>query len=114
MNTVVWTLADGLLLLREIQAVVEPLGFHTGILGSVALKGSSKNDLDIVIYPTLVPNGREVHKGEVVVALVGLGMQQHYTVAQVHAAWRKQGSIDTKHVEKWEYRGKPVDVFFLA
>ena len=114
MSGVVWTLADALLFLREVQAVVEPLGFHTGILGSVVLKGSSKNDLDIVIYPALVPDEYKVSNSNVAVALVGMGMQQRYTAAQVHAAWRKQGSSDTKDVEKWEYRGKIVDIFFLA
>jgi hypothetical protein len=128
-SAVVWTLADAVVLLREVQAAVEPLGFHTGILGSVVLDGSSKNDLDIVIYPACVPGEAEQEEdgswafepakphhraGRVGPALVALGMRMTHSAPEVWRVWRKKESNDTKHVEKWEYRGKTVDVFFLS
>jgi hypothetical protein len=116
-KNVVWTLADALPLLREVQAAVEPLGYHTGLVGSVITKGFSHSDLDMVIYPASI---KRQAKDAVVAVLKELGMRRTHTVEKVHAAWKKMGSDDTKHVEKWmspdklDYRGRPVDVFFLS
>jgi hypothetical protein len=116
-KNVVWTLADALPLLREVQAAVEPLGYHVGLVGSVLTKGFSYSDMDMVLYPA---STTRQPKGEAVAALVAIGMRQTHTREKVHAAWKKMGSYDTKHVEKWmspdkpNYRGRPVDVFFLS
>ena len=111
MTEVVWTLAVALLFLREVQTVVELLGYHVGLVGSVLTKGFSDSDMDMVLYPTSV---MRQPKEEALAVLVVLGMRRTHTLEQVHAAWKRRGSDDTKHVEKWEYRGKPVDVFFLS
>lgn len=108
---IVWTLADALPLLREVQAAVEPLGYHVGLAGSVLTKGFSYNDMDMILYPA---SNAQQPKREIVAALVALGMRQVHTREKVHAVWKRKGSNDTKHVEKWDYRGKTVDVFFLS
>lgn len=107
----VWTLEGALPLLREVEAVVELLGYHVGLAGSVLTKGFSRNDMDMILYPA---STARQPKEAVAAALKGLGMRQTHSVHVVWKAWKKMGSDDTKHVEKWEYRGKAVDVFFLS
>jgi hypothetical protein len=111
MNEVIWTLADALPLLREVQTVVQPFGYHVGLAGSVLTKGFSYNDMDMILYPA---STARQPKGDVTATLVDLGMRQIHTFEKVRTAWKRMGSNDTKHVEKWDYQGKPVDVFFLA
>lgn len=45
------TIFDGIHAAREIQRLVEPLGFHAALAGSVLIKGVSTKDVDIHIYP---------------------------------------------------------------
>lgn len=86
MREIVWTLADALPLLREVQTAVEPLGYHVGLAGSVLTKGVSHNDMDMILYPA---STAQQSKGEVAVALMALGMRQTHTcgVEGVEAAW---------------------------
>ena len=107
----VWTLENALPLLREVQAAIEPLGYHVGLVGSVLTKGFSDSDMDMVVYPA---STTRQPKEDVRTAFAAIGMRQTHSVHVVWKAWKKMGSDDTKHVEKWEYRGKPVDVFFLS
>jgi hypothetical protein len=108
----VWTLAEALEFLRLVQGLVEPLGYHSGILGSVILRGQSENDLDVVLYPHR-KSARD-DRDRVRVVFEGSGMKMIADAVDVRRAWRKKGSDDTKYVEKWSYQCKTVDIFFLS
>ena len=123
--------AEGVLTLLGLRGIgpqaVEKLRGKFGTLGAV--RDATENDLDIVIYPACVPGEAEQEEdgswafepakphhraGRVGPALVALGMRMTHSAPEVWRVWRKKESNDTKHVEKWEYRGKTVDVFFLS
>jgi hypothetical protein len=81
------------------------------LAGSVLTKGSSRSDLDIIIYPHVK---REHDYETLAAALRQQNMTQLHDRNVVTAAWRRKGSFDDKHVEVWEFQGKRVDVFFLS
>jgi hypothetical protein len=108
-----WSLEQGVGLARAIQAAVEPLGAHVGLLGSVLTKGSSEKDLDVLIYPanaSTPPTRESLHD-----ALKGIGMRLIGDEAWIKKRWAAAGGTDTKSVEFWIFRGgKRVDVFYLS
>lgn len=46
-----WYLADALLLVRELQALARPKGYHIALGGGVLNHGYSDKDLDIYVLP---------------------------------------------------------------
>lgn len=104
---VVWTLADALPFLREIQVLVRPLGYHVGLVGSVLTKGFSHNDLDMVLYPASSKTPQS--KGNVVVALVGIGMRRI-----IRANKSRQRGVDRVRTTTSTYGGETVDILFLV
>lgn len=46
-----WTLEEAIPLLREVENVLIPLGYHCALGGSVLHSGHSDKDLDVFIYP---------------------------------------------------------------
>ena len=106
-----WTLVDALDFLRGLQARVEPIGYHVGLLGSVLLKGESLNDLDILIYPA---STEKKSHGRLFDVFIGYNMTLVIDVQDVQAKWRRDGSQDTKQVSVWSWGGRSVDVFFLS
>lgn len=42
-----------------------------------------------------------------------VGLTPNTSRAKVAAIWERKGSLDSKHVEVWDYNGKRVDLFFL-
>lgn len=46
-----WTLEQGLEVLRRINPLVRPHGYYTALTGGVLFKGESDKDLDIVLLP---------------------------------------------------------------
>ena len=106
-----WTLEQG----RELIAILEPgasrAGYYLGIIGSVITRGESSKDLDLVAYPgTTSRQDRDAFRDE----LKKIGAQRMADVDWVRAQWAKKGSTDQKHVEWWAWRGKRIDLFFLA
>ena len=110
---VMWDLVEAVRFVRILSEDLEHMGLGIGIVGSVLLKGYSDNDLDLVVFPhdTTKPDFKYVLR----IVLEGAGMHLAYNVERTHAAWRKLGSNDTKHVEVWKTReGKRVDLFVLS
>jgi len=100
-----WTLELGIAAARIIQAVVVEHGAHVALSGSVLIRGESKKDLDIVIYP------HDADKGYNVYAI------QH-ALRTEFCNWFKCGSTadyvrDSKEVWTTYYYGARVDFFFL-
>lgn len=105
-----WTVEDALALICKLAEELAP-HYHLGLAGSVLLKGLSRNDLDIIVYPA---STESQDKDFVTKTLTEAGLSRVHDRDVVQQAWRKQGSNDGKHVEVWEYEGKKVDFFFLS
>lgn len=106
-----WTLREGVVFLQHLQLHVGPVGFHVALAGSVLLKGGSKKDLDIIIYPhTTQHQNYETLR----MALQRAGLRPNMSAAEIKRAWEKKLSWDQKHVESWTYIYKRVDLFFLS
>lgn len=46
-----WTIEEGLELIRQMQRALKPLGFHVALAGGVLNTGKSLKDLDLVFLP---------------------------------------------------------------
>jgi hypothetical protein len=46
-----WYLADALLMIRQLQALVWPMGYHVALGGGVLNHGYSDKDLDLYVLP---------------------------------------------------------------
>lgn len=106
-----WTFVQSLEFVRKLEAVLEPLGFHTGLTGSVLQEGRSSNDLDIIVFPH---NSGRVNYDPIHQALQDMGLKLLADRIQVARVWIRKGSFDTKHVEAWTTEiGQKVDLFYL-
>jgi hypothetical protein len=100
--------------LGQLFEPLKAVNAHAGIAGSVASRGTSTKDLDLVVFPWDaskpfdVESIRRVFVNEMQWTLV-------MTKDEVHAIWREKGSSDTKHVEVWQTKTlhRRIDVFFL-
>jgi hypothetical protein len=106
-SNALWTSDEALVLVRSLSERLAP-SYHVALAGSVLLRGSSQKDLDLIVYPTSTASACVDRVRE---ALEAAGLILVHGVEVVHAKWRREGSLDEKHVEVWEYRGKRVDVF---
>ena len=110
-----WQFASALIMVRRLEAALDPVGFHVGITGSVLTRGGSVNDLDLIVFPHSTGH---VNMAEVRNALGEAGLQPAYSRAAVASAWERRGSFDTKHVERWKFitdnDTKYIDLFFLS
>jgi hypothetical protein len=105
-----WTLDEGLQLLRTLRPAVLRVGFTVALGGSLAYKGFSEKDADIIIFPM---SADKIDFEALYSVLNEFGLKQVYDREQVVARWRAIGSTDTKHVEVWSYGDKRVDFLFL-
>lgn len=105
-----WILEDALVFVRKLEKHLALAGYHVAMAGSVLEKGHSHNDLDLVVFP------HTTGKMDTYVLRAALdlaGLSPVASRATVAAAWERQKSFDTKHVEVWTYNSKRVDLFFL-
>lgn len=110
-NEPMWTLQQARALLVHLETVLEPTGFHVGLLGSVLLNTASNNDLDIVVYPR---DSTNFSRNAAIVALQDAGLRRRCPTFYTHAIWRKKGSTDRKQVEVWiTSEGQRIDVFWM-
>ena len=105
-----WSLAEGESFCRELYKFLAPIGYSVAITGSVLFKGKSFKDLDLIIYPL---STARVDVQQLRNALKEAGLRIWMEVDEVHEAWLKKGSNDTKHVEVWRFGVRRVDLFFL-
>lgn len=107
---VLWTREEAIDLCIKLDAVLNFHGFHCGLIGSVLTKGTSTDDLDLIIFPH---NTSEYMLKGAYEALQTFGMKRVLTRASIAHSWHREGSLDTKHVELWEFGRKRVDLFFM-
>lgn len=105
-----WVLDDALALIRKLAERLAPQ-YHLALAGSVLLRGQSRNDLDLIVYPA---SSEAQDKDFVAKVLTEEGLKRLHDREVVHRAWRRRGSDDAKHVEVWEYKDRKLDVFFLS
>ncbi len=106
-----WDLVEAVSFIRKLALPLERQGWGVALAGSVLKKGFSRHDLDVVVFPR---STEDVDVDLVYAVLKQAGMARKYDVETVHAAWRRKGSLDTKHVEVWETAMlERVDIFFL-
>ena len=106
-----WTRDEALTLVSALWPSLKAVGYYVGLTGSVLVKGKSRNDLDLIVYPASTTSQ---DKSLVVGVLMGAGLTRLTSRESVHRRWRKRGSSDEKHVEVWALGGKKIDVFFLS
>ena len=105
-----WSIEKAVEFLNTIRGPIHNAGFDLGITGSVLFSGTSNNDLDIIIYPL---DASKYNLQDLYSVLNGLNMHQEKSYKDILDTWYKKGSFDIKHVEKWSYDGKHIDLFFL-
>lgn len=109
-----WTLDEGVDFVRSLELRLAPT-WHVALGGSVLMRGESRKDIDLIIYPH---NASDESGWEVLEAcLRAAGLSLFVSEYEVRAAWRDAGSTDTKHVSVWltslHEEGRRVDVFRL-
>jgi hypothetical protein len=106
-----WTLDEGLQLLRTLRPEVLKAGWAPALGGSLAYKGSSEKDADIILFPM---SADKVNFEALYSVLNEFGLKRVYDKDQMIASWRERGSTDTKHVEVWTLGTKRVDFIILT
>jgi len=100
-------------LVRGLGPKLNEAGFGIAIAGSVLLKGESKKDLDLIVFPQNAGNFNTDRAREVFTEQDWKCLFQRHEVVQF---WAKQGFVqDSKFVEVWRASNKKrIDVFFLS
>jgi len=103
-----WSLDDAVTFVRELEKAIAP-DYHVTLAGSVLHKGSSRNDLDVFVFP----HSTDVNDfGKLRSLFEAHGMRLWVDNKGVRRKWARGGSTDTKFVEIWKTKeGKRVDVF---
>ena len=111
-----WSFGTGLSTVRQVEEILEPIGWHAALAGGVMKRGRSEHDLDIIIYPhcrrrggSARPNIRLVRR-----ALLRAGWTQGMSRDALTCKWRSRGSLDDKWVEVWFTKGRRVDLIVLS
>ena len=104
---VVWTRDEVLGIIEKLQPTLLP-HYHAGLWGSVLTKGQSNKDFDLIIIPhnALIRNDY----AEIAGLLTAFGFTDRQTFDGLN---RNPVYNDSRHIEKWKYGGRRVDVFNL-
>lgn len=105
-----WTLDLGVEFVRKLSQHLRAVDYEVALAGSVLRKGESTKDVDVVIFPRSTAVGS---LSQVYAALWDFGLFRLWDRAEIAVEWKKQGSLDTKHVEVWAWNDRRVDIFFL-
>jgi hypothetical protein len=102
MQPPLWQLSEAVEVLREVESIITPYGFHCGLTGSVLYKGESNKDLDIILYPHA--NSYTDSDLERVLVALGykLGGEEPSTITKVRT------------VKGHKIRDKKVDLFIFS
>ena len=98
-------LEDAIFLCQELEPKLAAEGYHCAITGSVLFKGSSKKDLDLVVYPHKTSEQYADHAA----LLTKLGFTVEADRTEVHGRYG-----DSKIVFQTWFLNIRVDVFFLS
>ena len=102
-----WTLEEGLAVIRTIQPYIHTLGYHVALAGGVLNIGHSLKDLDLVFLP--LTNEKKPELAELVTTMVSMWGTPHDNITDPEpcVSLRYQAS----HVR--EEDGKRIDVFVV-
>lgn len=114
-NLASWDMKRALAFVRKLERVLSVRGWHVALAGSVLHKGRSKKDIDVVVFPH---DASDFDRCELAYGLGLAGMRPWRSASELQTHWRKNGSLDIKHVETRTIRtGKTalrrVDVLVL-
>ncbi len=101
-----WTLEQGLELIRSIEPKLREIDWYSGLTGGVLYKGESSKDLDIIVSP-LSYSKKTMQDVRQVLLTNGLKMKVEMgLVMEYHG--------NKNRVEVYTYVDKRVDVFFMT
>lgn len=105
-----WVLEDAIKLVRLIEPVIRPFGFHSALGGGVLQRGSSAKDVDIMLYQ----RSHEVAGtfSDVLTALKTIGFGDKFYLCKGDK-YADPTFGDFKSVYVTEFFGKRVDLFFF-
>ena len=106
MSTVLWTLEEALVVVRALEKVVKPQGFHVALGGGTLMRGSSTKDLDLFFYPHRTTESETPEFKRLRGILTTLG-----GVTDIKDC---KHCYDHKEVFSGKILGKRVDLFFLS
>lgn len=101
----IWSLEEGIEFCRAAEKLLPSLA-HVALGGGVLWRGSSNNDLDVVIYPHAAPDPEFTPKR--IRELLGTLLDPSPWMPCDHEEYD-----DSKTVIKGSHNGKPIDFFFL-
>ena len=106
MKEVVWTIHEVVDIIKKLQPTLLP-HYHTGLWGSVLTKGQSYKDFDLIIisHDSDVRNDYD----EIADKLTAFGFTDRERFDNLKPFYN-----ECRHIEKWKYDGRRVDVFNLS
>ena len=108
MKIPMWLAGEALVLVQNLGITLAP-EWGVGLAGSILHRGFSEKDVDIIIFPARPSSNIQ----ELYPRLENFGLLRIKNRQEVQEGWCLKGSEDAKHVERWSYMGKRVDLFFL-
>ena len=95
---------EGLAIVRRLEEIAAPLGYHTALTGGVLYRNNSKKDVDIIVYPHQVNEGKH-DKNQLLEAIRVAGGSNFF-------------QTDSEYLDKdvvlVTFMDKRVDLFFLS
>ncbi len=104
--SIVWTLEEGLEVVRKFELIAKHHEAHVALGGSVLIKGESSKDLDIMIYAHNTTIGYSTKS--IMEDLRTLGLKYRGKPPR-----KSRYYADGKEIMVCEFDGKRVDIFFL-
>lgn len=103
----VWNLNEGVEFIRNLELVLDKIGYHSGLTGSVLYKGFSEKDLDVMVYPHKTTNEKTVEEVLTVLEVASIKVVEQ----RDHTGFTN--CADSKTVYHCEWKGKRIDFFFV-
>jgi hypothetical protein len=108
-SKIMWNLEQALKLIKELEDSLSQFGVHCALAGSVLYRGTSENDLDLIIYPHKKKKDKSWNTYEVKKIL-----KVFFKVPEIRDCGGVSQIRDAKEVSWIEIEdGKRIDFFFL-
>lgn len=104
-----WTREEAFCVIEKLEPALSAIGAHVALGGSVAYRGTSDKDLDLIIYPHTVVENMKFDWLPVKELLKSFFRAESYTECQCGSQlrdWKQVSCLTTP-------KGKRVDFFFL-
>jgi hypothetical protein len=104
---IIWTLAEALYLIKDIQSALKPLGYHVVLGGGVLNRGWSQKDLDLYFIP--LTNDKQPDLAPLVNHLLTIFRQSDSD----DASHRPNPYSPFRLQFEWTHKGRRVDAFIV-